>query len=234
MFFFKRRCEPLPTNVQAYVDAPRPDEQMQWREASYSVIDIETSGLNHKKDSLLAIGMIDIEKGRIRLDRRWYTLVRPPDETLVGAESICIHGLLRTDLADAPLAKDVLLELAERIKERVLVVHVSSIDVKFLDRALKNHFGIRLHGPVLDTARLAGKMLHQESMVGGGAGYYEGPRDISLRSLSRQANLPIHSQHNALSDALSTAQLFLSQVTRFEKEGIDTLGKLMRAGGSLK
>ena len=233
MFFFRRRKrESLPESIQAYLDAPRPDGEMPWRAASYTALDIETSGLNSKRDSILAIGMIDIEKGRVQINKRWYTLVRPPEERLVGADSIRIHGILRSDLINAPEPEDVLLELLQRISGRVLIVHVSSIDVKFLDQALRDHFDIRLRGPVLDTARLAGTLKHNATFLAGQD--HEAPRDTRLITLVREANLPVHSQHNAVSDALMTAQLFLWQATHLEKQGKDTFHKLFRVGGSLK
>lgn len=238
MDFFRRHFaraprEPLPACLQNYLDAPRPDDDLYWRNIPYTVLDVETSGLNPRHDSLLAAGLINIEKGRIRMDSRWYTLIRPPEETLVKAESIRIHGILRSDLKEAPLPDDILLELLTRLTGRVMIVHVSSIDVQFLDRALQKYFGIRLRGPVFDTARFAGALMHNDLFTMGGH-HHDAPRDTTLRGLTKKANLPLHSQHNALSDALMTAQLFLSQMTRFEKQGTTTFRKLFRAGGSLK
>jgi DNA polymerase-3 subunit epsilon len=162
-------------------------------------------------------------------------MVRPPgDVDEVGAESIRIHGLLRKELADAPLAEEVLPQLLRHLCGRVLVVHIAAIDVKFLDRALKDHYGIRVRGPAIDTARLGGNLLHNERMLSGTYGYDEAPRDTTLRALAQKANVPVHAQHNALSDALTTAQLFLAQTMKLQKQGTDTFGKLMRVGGCVK
>ncbi len=235
MFFFRRPSrESLPENVQQYLDAPRPDKDVPWREVSYTSLDIETSGLNPKRDSILAIGMIEIERGRVQVNRRWYTLVRPPEETLVGAESIRIHGILRADLVEAPPLSEVLHTFVERMRGRVMIVHVSSIDVKFLDRALQHVFGVKLRGPVLDTARFAGTLLHHEAMLGGSGDSHNTPRDTTLLSLVRRAKLPVHAQHNALGDALMTAQLFLWQAVQFEKQDKTTFQQLFRVGGSVK
>lgn len=232
--FVARRPQNLPHEVHSYLDAPCPYDNQPWRVVPYTVLDIETSGLNPRKDSILAIGLIQIDEGRVRLDRRWYTMVRPPESTLVGAESIRIHQLLRGELSQAPLLHDVLLDLLPYLEGRVLVVHVSAIDVKFLDRALRHTFNVRLRGPALDTARLGGMLLHHERMLGGGSGYDEAPRDTTLRSLAEQFKIPIHGQHNALSDALTTAQLFLAQATRLQKQGKDTFRKLHRVGGCIR
>ncbi len=230
-FTAPRRPDHLPLAVQEYLDAPCPTGRLPWRDVPYTVLDIETSGLDPRWDAILAIGAVDIENGRVRLDRRWYTTARPPEPSRVAAASIRIHGLLRQELAQAPPLEQVLLELLSRLQGRVLVVHMAAIDVKFLDRALRKHFRIRLRGPALDTARIGGVLLHNERMM---SGYDEGPRDTTLRSLAKQAKIPVHPQHNALGDALTTAQLFLYQATRLQKQGKDTFHKLLRVGGCLK
>ncbi|NJN66162.1 MAG: 3'-5' exonuclease [Chloroflexaceae bacterium] len=226
-----RRLEDLPVVVQDYLNAPVPAGRLPWRDVPYTVLDIETSGLDPRWDSILAIGAVDIEGGRVRLDRRWYSMTRPPEPSKVAAASIRIHGLLRQELAQAPPLEPVLLELLSRLQGRVLVVHMAAIDVKFLDRALRKHFRVRLRGPALDTARIGGVLLHNERMMSGDD---ERPRDTTLRSLAKQAKIPVHPQHNALSDALTTAQLFLYQATRLQKQGKDTFHKLLRVGGCLK
>lgn len=222
-----------PEWITAYLRAPRPAKKTPWREIPYSVVDVETSGLNVRKDVLLAIGMVDIEKGRIRLDRRWYSLIRPPEGVLVSAESIRIHGLLRDELSRAPLPEVVLADFLRRICGRVLVVHVSTIDVRFLNRALRQHFGIPLRGPILDTARLGGALLYTERLIGG-AVVQDEPYDTTLRSLAKKSGIPISTQHHALSDALLTAQLFLVQATRIERQGNGSFHRLFRAGGCLR
>jgi DNA polymerase-3 subunit epsilon len=227
MFPFRRE---RPGFVHAYEAGPWPDPGRPWREAPYVVLDVETSGLDPRRDALLAVGLVEIEAGRVRLDRRWRSLVRPPEGLLVDAASIRVHGLTRAELADAPPADAVLPALLERLRGRALVVHVAQIDVGFLNRALKAHYGARLRGPILDTARLA-LTLHQNDQLLG-----EVPRDmpapaIQLRALAAGFGLPVYAQHDALNDALTTAQLFLAQASRLERQGSTSLRALLRAGG---
>ncbi len=226
MFFFRRQRE-LPAYVQEYLAAARPDSRLPWRAVPYSVLDVETSGLDYRRDALLAIGMVPIEEGRVRLDRHWYTLLRPPDGLLVGADSIRIHGLLRDELAQAPPATEVLPELLRQLSGRVLVVHVAAIDIRFINRALQQHYGIKLQGPALDTARLAHTIHFTEQLISGREAREPA---VALRLLAAQANLPIYAEHNALNDAITTAQLFLAQATRLEQQGANLLRGLLRAG----
>ncbi len=228
MFLFRRRQ--LPDFVQAYEAGPWPDPRLPWREVRYVVLDVETSGLDPRRDVLLAVGLVEIEAGRARLDRCWSSLIRPPPSLLVGGESIRIHGLTRAALSEAPTAEEVLPALLERLRGRALVVHVAKIDVGFLNRALGAQYRTKLRGPILDTARIALR-LHQDAQLLGEARREAPAPSVQLRALAERYGLPVYAQHNALSDALTTAQVFLAQATRLEQQGDKTLRALLRAGG---
>lgn len=224
------RRQATPEHVRVYEAGPWPDPRTYWRDVRYVVLDVETSGLDDRRDVLLAIGLVEIEQGRVQLARRWYSLVRPPAGVLVGAQSIRVHGLMRAELADAPPVDAVLPTLLERLAQSVLVVHVSRIDVGFINRALDLCYSTRLRGPVLDTARLA-MTLHQNAQLLGEVSPDMPAPAIQLRALASSFDLPVYAQHDALNDALTTAQLFLAQATRLERQGTRTLQKLLRAGG---
>jgi DNA polymerase III subunit epsilon len=171
-----------------------------------------------------------VEEGRVRLDGRWQSLVRPPEGLLVGEASIRVHSLTRAELAVAPPLEEVLPALLERLRGRALVVHVAQIDVGFLNRALHARYGARLRGPILDTARIA-LTLHQHAQLLGEASPHMPAPAIQLRALARGLDLPVYAQHDALNDALTTAQLLLAQASRLERQGQGTLRGLLRAGG---
>ncbi len=227
---FTRRITEIPDMIQNYLDAPRPDDRAPWREIPYSVLDIETTGLNARRDAILSIGLIDIDDGRVRLDRQWYTLVRPPEHVNASPESIRIHGLLHTDVADAPPATDILPELLKRLLGRVLIVHYAPIDVDFLNHTLRQQWSVGLRGPAIDTMRLAETLHHYQRWTAGN----NGNNATALGPLAAQAGIPVHTQHNALGDALTTAQLFLAQATRMESLGNDSLRTLLKAGRCLR
>ncbi len=229
MFFFRRKPA-FPDFVRAYSEAPRPDPTRHWREVGFSVLDVETSGLNHKNDVLLAIGLVEVEGGRIHLSRHWYTLVRPPEGVVVDGNSIRIHGLTRAELEQAPPADAVLPELLERLTGRVMVVHVAQVDVSFLNHAMRTRWGAKLVGPIIDTARIA-MTLHERAKILGSVQPDMPMPAIQLRALATRFGLPSYGEHNALNDALTTAQLFLAQATRLEGMGRPTLRGLVKAGG---
>lgn len=230
MFGWLRRRE-QPDFVRAYEAGPWPDGRQPWREVSYVVLDLETSGLDPRRDAVLAVGLVGVEAGRVRLDRRWQSLVRPPEGLLVGGDSIRIHGLLRAELAEAPELDAVLPELLGLLRGRCLVVHVAGVDVGFLNAALRRRYGARLRGPILDTARLAASLHERAQLLGEVPAGTPAP-PIQLRALAERLGLPVFGEHDALGDALTTAQVFLAQATRLAQQGTATLRGLLRAGGA--
>ena len=88
----------------------------------------------------------------------------------------------------------------------------------------------RLRGPVLDTARLA-LALHGDERFLGGSG--QGP-SLQLAALCERMGLPADAAHDALGDAITTAQVFLAQATALEARGQAMLGALMRAGAVVR
>jgi DNA polymerase-3 subunit epsilon len=220
-----------PPIIQHYTAASRIPERVAWRDAAYTVLDVETTGLNPRRDAILSIGLVEIEQGRILLERAWYALVQPPPHITVPADSIRIHRLFRGDVAAAPTLEQILPELLERLMGRVLVVHFAQIDVDFLNRALHQLWRTKLRGPALDTMRIAQALYHQERWLTG----HDGMQSVTnLRELAERANLPIHNEHHALSDAITTAQLFLTQATRLERRGEGLLLHLLNRGRCLR
>ncbi|PDV97347.1 exonuclease domain-containing protein [Candidatus Chloroploca asiatica] len=219
-----------PAVLQAYEAGPWPDPRSHWRDASYVVLDVETSGLDPRRDVLLAIGLVGIEGGRIRLDTCWRTLVRPPEGFLVDASSIRIHNLTRAEVAEAPTFDAVLPSLIDHLARRILVVHVSQVDVGFLNRALRTNYGGRLAGPIIDTARLAMR-LHDRAQILGEIAHEQPAPAIQLRALATSMGLPVFGEHDALNDALTTAQLFLAQAARLDPKGNLSIKSLLRSGG---
>jgi DNA polymerase-3 subunit epsilon len=233
MWFFRRKpTTPLPAEVHAYQQAALADRRSPWRDLRYCVLDLETSGLDPAHDAILSIGLVEIAAGRIHLNRTWQTNIRPPVGVTVPARSIVVHGLLNTDVAAAPLLAEVLPTLMQYLSGRILIVHVAAVDVAFLNRALEQTYAIKLRGWCLDTARLALTLAEQDRFLHGQS--MPSQPIIQLRALAEQAGLPVFGEHDALNDALTTAQLFLAQASQLEQRGSPTLGGLLAAGGCLR
>ncbi|HHK60764.1 MAG TPA: 3'-5' exonuclease, partial [Desulfobacterales bacterium] len=72
----------------------------------YVVLDSELTGLNRRRDEIVAIGAVRIRNLRIVLADAFYSLVRPKD--LTPNEATLIHRLTPEELAAAPPIEEVL------------------------------------------------------------------------------------------------------------------------------
>ena len=115
-------------------------------------LDLETSGLNPKRDEVLSVGLVPVRGTAIRLGEALYTPIRP--QRVPAEANLALHGLLPAELQAAPTLAEVLPELERRIEGRVLIVHHAPMDLPFLQRAL----GRRLKTPAIDTLKLALKL----------------------------------------------------------------------------
>ena len=177
-----------------------------WREVSYCAIDVETTGLDLRRDSIVSIGSVGISAGRIVCRDSYYSLIRPACQ--VSVASMCIHYLRPADLENAPAAQDVGQEVARNLAGRIVIAHAAWIERVFLSRLLRQA-GFRFAAPVIDTAALARALGYAR---GGSHG-----REPSLELLARQLALPVYAPHHALGDAVTTAAVFLALATKAEK-----------------
>jgi DNA polymerase-3 subunit epsilon len=179
-----------------------------WRAAEYCVIDVETTGLDPRRDNVISVGSAYIRDGRVVCSDNYYSLIRP--DCPVSVSSMRIHGLRPADLVNAPAARDVGREVAGRLAGRVLVAHAAWFDRAFLGRLLRQA-GVRLAGPVIDTAALARALGYAHDTAGGS--------EPSLELLARQLSLPVYAPHHALGDAVTTAAVFLALASQAGQPG---------------
>jgi DNA polymerase-3 subunit epsilon len=85
--------------------------------------------------------------------------------------------------------------------------------------------GARLRGPIVDTEVLGRLWLYER----------DGrlPRRPALAALASSLGLPVERPHDALADALTTAQVFIALATHLEALHTETVGSLARANRRL-
>lgn len=175
-----------------------------WDEVTYWALDLETGGLDSRRDPILAVGMVPIRAGIIHLGEAYRTLVRPRDGGVIDPASVAAHQLLWGDVAEAPLVEEVLPEVERRLGDAVLLVHQKAIDVTFLRREFKLS-GRRWPSPrVVDTVDLLLRIGRQ-----GNPEIANDQLPLNLGRARQHHGLPEYQAHDALTDAIATAELFL-------------------------
>lgn len=190
-----------------------------WRHTRFVALDVETTGLNPKRDEVISFAGIPIESGRIIVAEAVGGLVRPRAASTGG--STAIHGLRDRDLSGAPAAPEALAPLAALLRGRVPVVHAQWVERTFLRKA-----GCPLPRGLVDTA-LLWRVLSIERDE-------PDPGTCSLSTIAWALGLPSHRPHTASGDTLTAAQVFLALATRFEARGQGSPRALTRAHTTLR
>lgn len=200
-----------------------------WREATFSVVDLELTGLDPASDEMISFAAITVAEGRIRLDDARYLVIRP--ERMPDADTIRIHGLRESDLVDAPPLQDVIDDVISSLTGRALVAHVAAVERGFLQTALAR-VGIPLRNPIIDTAVLSVELrrLRREPPPAAevGAASRIAVSSPGLSDVARSLGLPVHRPHHAQGDALTAAQAFIALATHLEQFGPQSVGSLVR------
>ncbi len=192
-----------------------------WDSHIYWALDLETGGLDAERDPILSVGMVPIRNGAIRVGEAWTSLVRPDPGNKIDPGSITAHHLVPADVASAPSLRDVLTAVDVRLRGGVLLVHQASIDVAFLKRAYSDN-GIEWPRPkVVDTVDLIVKSAVRARLVDPSA--QDTDPETNLARSRTAHGLPDYGRHDALTDAISTAELFLVLRKRL---GVKRLGEL--------
>ena len=173
---------------------------------TYVSIDLETTGLNPKRDRIIEIGAIRVEQGQIV--EEFSTFVDPGRKL---EERITeLTGIRDEDLADAPQLDEVFPKLLEFMGELPLLGHSILFDYSFLKKAAVDR-KITFERSAVDTLQIARKYLQElpHRNLGYLCQYYEIP----------------HHAHRALEDAKATDRLFRKLAELFYQE--ETIGQAL-------
>jgi DNA polymerase-3 subunit epsilon len=195
-------------------------------EAEYLVFDTELTGMKPRRDSIVSIGAVTMKGDRILVGRNFHRIVSPRTE--LTDKSVVIHGITPTEAAESPSIVSVLPEFLDLCRGKVIVGHVVSIDLRFINREMELLKGAALTNPAVDTMSLYGFLRKK---TGDYCAFHEGvPGRADLFSLSKEYGIPVTRSHDALYDAFVTAQLFQRFLAVLPEHGIHTIKDLKRIG----
>jgi DNA polymerase-3 subunit epsilon len=205
------------TALQRCWQVPLPATGSDWRRVSFLVVDAEMSSLDVNEGELLSVGWVAVEGGAIALGSARHHLVRA--ENSVG-QSAAIHSLRDCELTGAETGAQVLAHFLQAAAGRVLVFHNAALDIAFLNRVSRDAFGAPVLLPVVDT------LLQEEALMRRHDRAIK-PGELRLHACRERYNLPPYEGHNALLDALATAELLLALAAHRSGGKPFSLGQLM-------
>lgn len=192
-----------------------------WHEWEYLVLDLETSGLDPKEHQIISIGWVLIQNGAIQLSSaKHYLLENAPINDSVGIHHITDHEVEEFGRNETALLR----YLRQLMKKRVLVIHHAPMDFGFL-----KPWWARLSAPVLscywlDTLAIERTRVSRRQQIVSDDGF-------RLMACRERYGLPEYQGHDALTDALATAELLLAQQSYQGLNG--RLSDLLALGGGI-
>lgn len=212
------------TDADRAYNRTQADLDAHWRAHDFVSLDLETTGLDLRRDHIIAYGAVPIRAGRIQPAHALAGHVRPT--RAMSTDALRTHCLHARDLQCAPPLAAAVAELVPVLTGRVLVAHCGWIEGTLLRRAMRKASAAAYHTPIVDTAVLANHCLPMPSVASDGCA-------VALEWLADRLAMPVHTPHEALGDALTTASVFLALAHRLEAErGPLTVRDLLRLGGT--
>jgi DNA polymerase-3 subunit epsilon len=195
----------LPGPLRDYLAEPLPDLSTPLDDARLLAVDIETTGLDPRRDSVLSIGWVPVDGRRVVLAGAGREVVRDGGGAAGVGQSATVHGLTDDQLARGVPLADAVGRLLEALAGRALLAHFARIETEFLAAACERLWGAGLPCVVADTFELERRELtggrDAEMQVGA----------LRLWAARERRRLPVYGSHEALTDALSCAELYLAQ-----------------------
>lgn len=162
----------------------------------YISLDLETTGLNPKRDRIIEVGAVKVRRGKVVGE--FQSLVNPGR---VLTETVCgLTGINSEMLSDAPEIGDIIGPLLSFIGDDMLVGHRVLFDYSFVKRAAVNH-SLSFEKIGIDTLKLARKLLPELESK-------------SLESVCKYYGIE-HKAHRAIGDARATSDLYRKLAGQF-------------------
>ncbi len=196
--------------LQKFYNTGTYHDETKLSDIDFVALDFETTGLDSQQNSIISIGLVPFNLQRIfcRKAKSWY--INPQDN--LKEDSIIIHGITHSDLEDAPDLRRILERLLDELAGKVVVVHYRRIERDFFDRNLRALINEGIVFPVVDTMQIEADMQRTQSQ--GIFNWLKGKRPESIRLANSRLryNLPTYQPHDALTDAIATAELLQAQI----------------------
>lgn len=185
-----------------------------WRATSFASLDFETTGLDYDQDAVVSFGVVPVRSGRVSVAGSAHQLVAPAVRSSV--RSMTIHEILPQDLVDAPPLEEARETLRSCIDGRFLLTWYADVELAFLRRMFEGGRRSWVRRTV-DVRQMAIALEGADQDV-----------RFTLSATAARYGVPVENPHEALDDALVTAQLFLVLATKLEDRGFGRTSSFLR------
>lgn len=172
-----------------------------WRGDGCVSIDLETTGLDATRDTVLSLAAVPVEGRVVRLSQALSLTVRGATDFRI--EAMRHHRLRPGDVAGGAELRDAVDALLGLLGNRPILGYAVAFDLAVLDRIVHAFHGFRLPNPVIelrDVHAAAWRRAHPE----------RADPDLRYEAVMRAAGVPVLGRHSALGDAVTTAMAWVA------------------------
>jgi DNA polymerase III subunit epsilon len=181
------------------------------KEAEFSVLDVETTGLSARTNRVIEIGIVRVKN--LKITDKYTTLINPGCEIPYFITQFT--GISNRDVAYSPSFYDTAEEIEEFIGNSIICGHNLSFDAGFLGCEFARNGFEPLSNLSVCTLKLSRKI-------------FSSLKSKSLGSVSEYLGIINGDSHRALADAEATAQILIKLIKKLSKErGIKTVQQLL-------
>jgi DNA polymerase III subunit epsilon len=187
------------------------------KEAEFSVLDVETTGLSARNNRVIEIGIVKVKN--LKITDKYTTLINPGCDIPYFITQFT--GISNSDVAYSPSFYDTAEEIEEFIGNSIVSGHNLSFDEGFLSYEFARNGFEPLSNLSICTLKLSRKI-------------FPSLKSKSLGSVSEYLGIKNRDSHRALSDAEATAQILIKLIKKLSKEkGINTIQQLFEFQSSV-
>ena len=182
----------------------------------YVVVDVETSGLDMKRDRLIAIGAVAVQGGMIDFTDAFQVVLQQSEAS--STENILIHGIGAGEQRDGVEPAAALLAFLDFVGKSPLVAYHAFFDEAMLAKAMRAHLGQVPGFFWLDLAWVLPELFPDFRRDG----------RVALDDWLTYFGIENIQRHNAVSDAYATACLLQIAGARGTARGSESAAAFAR------
>jgi len=171
-----------------------------WENLRFVVIDLESTGLDPKRDKMISVAGVGMDAEAIFIADRFEEIL----PVAYNTASVTVHGITREESVSGRDEASVVADFFHWLGDGIIVGHHIQHDLSLLNISLEAHGMPPLPHLAIDTME-AYHALQEK----GGFASHTGQKDYSLDALCERFQMLPHDRHTASGDAFLTAQIFL-------------------------
>ena len=193
-----------PGPLRDYLLAAEQDPRTPLAQARLLALDFETTTLDTATGFPLSAGWVGVDGSTVRLGLFGSVTFKPPAAGV--GDSAVFHGIT-DDAAGSGLDEaDAVAQVLAALTGRVLLAHHAAIETAFLSAACRRVWGVAPTFVCVDTLEIEHRLVTR-------GGSEPSPGALRLGAARERYGLPAYGAHEALTDALACAELYVAQLS---------------------